>query len=108
MKAFPPFYHNFAAVDALIMAIGTCVEKIPELHSMHVLKSIDNLCCTVLGVWDHASGLDYLKNIPSYQDGIAKARALSVEGTLSDKLQKTDPPRMYCLVDINLMARNTL
>ena len=108
--------------ETLIAATGGCVESLPDLYSLHVLRSVDNLCCILLGedmlishipfanskplgVWGHAFGLEYLQEVPSYVEGLQKAKQWSVPGTYSDIVYKTSSQRMYCLVDVNHLLK---
>jgi hypothetical protein len=90
-----------AAVNAATREDGAV--HIPDLRSMFVMQSPDNLACIVLGVWTDLYSYEGLKELPDYQAAIRKARDLAIEGTMSDILEKTPPTgRMYFISDILL------
>lgn len=76
-----------------------------------MLRSTDDLVCVVMGVWGRASdglGLQALLEEPGFSAGVARAMRLSVRGCYSDVVYGTSPPRMFCLVDANLMLPDPL
>jgi hypothetical protein len=95
-------------VKALGEAIGTLEEhqqgQLPNLRAMHVLSAPDKLACIMLGVWTSAYEYEeVLSGIPEFQQAMAKVKALAIEGTMSDILDKTSPTgRMFLLNDILL------
>ena len=74
---------------------------LPDLISMHVLKSIDNLSCILIGTWNSIDGYESLAQNNEYNNAINEAKKYAAFGTLSDVLDKTsDARRMYYISNI--------
>ena len=76
-------------VKVLTEAVATLETRqqqdLPNLRAMHVLSAPDKLACIVLGVWTDAHEYeDVLSGIAEFQQAMAKAKALAIEGTMTD------------------------
>ena len=79
------------------------MNQLPDLRAMHVLSAPDKLAVIVMGVWTGLYCYENLNDIPEYQEALSKAKKLSIEGTLSDILDKTKPKgRLFYVSDILL------
>jgi hypothetical protein len=96
----PQFHKDL--VEHLESAVVDLDQAIPDLMSVHVLRSTDSLSAVVLGVWNSLYAYEGLTSIESYQNSIKAARKLAIEGTLSDIMDKTKPNRIYNVNDILL------
>jgi hypothetical protein len=96
-----PQYHK-DLVRHLEEAVVDIDKQLPDLMSMHVLRSADSLSAIVLGVWNSLYGYEGLQEVENYQTAVANAKKLAIEGSLSDIMDKTKPNRIYYVNDILL------
>lgn len=95
---------NIKDIQSQLINASNAINKhmVPDLIGMHVLKSIDNLSCILLGTWSNLYGYECLSQIKEYDSAIEEAKKLSAFGTMSDILHKTDPRRMFYVSNICL------
>ena len=92
-----------SALRDAVAVLESHENQLPDLRAMHVLSAPDKLAVIVLGVWTGLYCYENLNDIPAYQESLAIAKKLSIEGTLSDILDKTKPNgRLFYVSDILL------
>ena len=77
-------------------------KMVPDLISLHVLKSIDNLSCILLGTWSSLYAYEALSQNDDYNNAINECKKYAAFGTLTDVLDKTDARRMFYISNICL------
>ena len=83
-------------------AINNKMASTPDLISLHVLKSIDNLSCILLGTWSSLYAYEALSQNDDYNHAINECKKYAAFGTLTDVLDKSDARRMFYVSNICL------
>lgn len=93
---------NINAIQSCLVQAAREINNnmIPDLISMHVLKSIDNLSCILIGTWNSIDGYEALAQNNEYNNAINEVKKFAAFGTLSDVFDKTDPRRLYYISNV--------
>lgn len=93
---------NINLIQNALISAAMAINKnlVPDLVSFHVVKSIDNLSCCLIGTWSSLYAYEALAQNNEYNDAIIEAKKYAAFGTLSDVADKTDARRLFYISNI--------